>query len=87
MSHSWEGPNGTKIMYNPDLSEVIVRVPYEAIEKDAWGRTVRIDGPDLLAFVADYVRRERVSALEDMDAEEILGVPLLPPAYTPKISQ
>lgn len=83
MSHSFEGPNGTAFMFNPDLSEVLVRVRTaemgEVIEEDEWGATVRLDGDDLVAFIAAYVRRERIAAIEDASISDLLGVPYAEP--------
>ncbi len=74
MSHSWEGSNGTKIIYNPDLSEVIVC--NASITTDGAGENVEcyLNGQDLLEFIADHIRSERISALEDMSTEQILGL-------------
>jgi hypothetical protein len=75
MSHSWEGKNGTGITYNPDLSDV--RVRGWTVGEDEYGTEVCLDiedARDLLEFVADYVRREKISRLEQMSTQEILGL-------------
>jgi len=100
MSHSFEGPNRTRITYNPDLSEVELRFDGE-VEVDTDRVTLArkladaVAGPDgtvtlciegqhtlqlksgedLLAFIAEYVRRERVAALDDMTPRQVLGLP------------
>jgi hypothetical protein len=57
----------TLIHHNGDLSgDVIIR--------DRHGREVEIPGAAMLEFVAHYVRRERISKLEQATTDEILGL-------------
>ena len=35
---------------------------------------MRVDSQDLINFVAEYVRSKKVSQLENMNSDEILGV-------------
>jgi hypothetical protein len=69
MSHSWEGQNGTKIVYNPDLSEVVVMHPPKRRPNG-----YEIDGEDILEFVAHYIRGCKMSRIEQMDTAELLGL-------------
>ena len=54
--------------YNSDLSgDVIISTALRHNE-------LHVPGTALLAFVANYVRRQRIGALEDASENEILGV-------------
>ena len=54
--------------YNSDLSgDIIISTALRYNE-------LQVPGEALLAFVAEYVRRQRIGALEDASASEILGV-------------
>lgn len=67
MAHTYMFSNTTFIC-NPDLSGTV------EIKTDN-GR-IEVVGRDLIAFVADYVRREKIAALEDdVSDQEILGLP------------
>lgn len=64
--HTLNAPKGTRFHYNSDLSgNVIVMTPEGEFH---------VPGDDLLAFVADYVREERIARLEQASAAELLGL-------------
>ena len=67
MNH-FEGPDGTHFHSNSDLSGDVI------ISEN--GVQYRVPGRDLLAFVANYVRDERIAALEHASDEEILRWPM-----------
>ena len=78
LSHRSE--NGLIFLHHGDYSgDVIVRVPKtperenEAIEIDGYV-SVEIPAQDLIDFVADYVRREKIRQLEQSRASEVLGL-------------
>lgn len=65
--HSFNGKSCT-IHYNGDFSgEVIICNKNDHTE-------MRVDSQDLINFVAEYVRSKKVSQLENMNSDEILGV-------------
>ena len=65
--HSFNGKSCT-IHYNSDFSgETIIYNENDHTE-------IRVDSQDLINFVAEYVRSKRISRLEYMDLDEILGV-------------
>jgi len=59
-------------IYHPDLSEVRICVPHSADMGKA--SDVVIDGRILLDFVAEYIRNQRISALEQMDTNDLLNI-------------
>ncbi|WP_346961338.1 hypothetical protein [Clostridium sp.] len=63
--HTFKGKSCT-IHYNSDLSGEIY------INKD--GNEVKVDGRDLLNFVANHVRSTQISKLEQQTTDEILGI-------------
>ena len=68
MSHTFRH-QGATFIHDSDLSgDVTVRNEYTQNE-------VEVSGDALLAFVADYVRRERIARLEDCGDHELLGLP------------
>lgn len=80
--HSFKGPEGTNFNFNSDLSgEAHVNVPLAMAEtigpfgNEPQRMEVKIPCADLIAFVAQYVRRERAAAIEDMEDEQVLGLP------------
>lgn len=74
MAHTYYGPQGTRFHNNSDLSgDVIATVrPYDS--RDGTQITVRIPGEDIKSLVAQYVRLEKITRLEDMDDDEVLGL-------------
>lgn len=63
--HTYKAQN-TTFVHDSDLSgDVIIRRGNNEIE---------VPGEDLLSFVAEYVRSERVGALESASHREILGL-------------
>jgi hypothetical protein len=36
------------------------------------GGEIRIDAEDILEFVADYIKKERISKIENMDWKEVI---------------
>ena len=75
MSHTYEGGQGTRIFHDNDVharaSDVTIRRP----AANAIGFTeTNVPVGDLLDFVAHLVRNGRISKLEDMGTEELLGI-------------
>ncbi len=67
MSHSYYGENDTTFLHNNALvGDVTI------VTKDA---EVKVSMKDLLGFVADQIRSERISALESASDLELLGIP------------
>lgn len=65
--HSFNGKSCT-MHYNGDFSgEVTICNKNDNTE-------VHVDAQDLINFVAEYVRSKKVSQLENMNSNEILGV-------------
>lgn len=65
--HTFNGKS-RNIHYNSDFSgEAIVYNKNDHTE-------MRVDSQDLINFVAEYVRSKKVSQLENMNSDEILGV-------------
>lgn len=77
MSYHFKGPEGTLFNYNADLSgNVQIFIPrnrMEITDRDGSGY-VNIPGKDLLAFVAEYIRMEKISALENADMRSLFGL-------------
>lgn len=65
--HTFEGKS-CRIHFNSDMSGDI-----HICDKDS-EEEIQVDGQDILDFVANYVRIERISKLEQMDTKEILKV-------------
>ena len=63
--HTSETNNGTVFIHNSDMSGDV-----EIINSE--GRRVKVDGNDILQFVAGYIRGVRVSKLEQLTTNEIL---------------
>lgn len=65
--HTFNGKS-CNIHYNSDFSgEAIIYSKNDHTE-------MRVDSQDLINFVAEYVRSKKVSQLENMNSDEILGV-------------
>lgn len=65
--HSFEGVS-CYIAYNSDLSGDI------RIRRKEGGNVIEVAACDILTFVANYVRSERISKLEAQCNVEILGI-------------
>ena len=65
--HAFVGKNKTKIHFNSDMSG-------ECIIHNENGNNIKISCEDIIDFVAEYVRMEKISRLEQMSSEEILGL-------------
>lgn len=66
--HSFYSDNGTCFFYNSDLSgdvRIITRPN---------GDELFVDGMALLEFVAEHVRSVRASQLDELTAEQVLGI-------------
>ena len=81
--HTFNGKHGTTIHYNSDLSGEVIITRKSGHGKDFRGNPlpeitfdddIRVDGRDLITFVADYVRLQRITELEQMSDEAILGI-------------
>lgn len=68
---SFMGKGGTCINYNSDCSG-------DAYVTGPSGSTVTVHCRDLLEFVAEFVRMERISKLEQDDVATLLGVDKVP---------
>lgn len=64
--HTFETPN-TTFHFNSDMSGEV-----ELVRPD--GRRLKVPGCDLLSFVAEIVRRDRVSQLEVLSDAAVLGL-------------
>lgn len=65
--HTFEG-NSCRIHFDSDMSGDI-----HICDKDS-DREITVDGQDILDFVVNHIRRERISKLEQMGTKEILGL-------------
>lgn len=65
--HTFDGKS-CRIHFNSDMSGDI-----HIVEKDS-DEEIKVEGQDILDFVANYVRRERISKLEQMETKDILEV-------------
>ena len=65
--HAFVGKNKTRIHFNSDMSG-------ECIIYNENGNNIKISCEDIIDFVAEYVRMEKISRLEQMSSEEILGL-------------
>lgn len=65
--HTFEG-SSCRIHFNSDMSGDI-----HICDKDS-DREIKVDGQDILDFVANHVRCERISKLEQMETKDILGL-------------
>lgn len=65
--HTFDGKS-CRIHFNSDMSGEI-----HICDKDSY-KEIKVDGQDILDFVANHVRRERISKLEQMETREILGL-------------
>jgi len=72
MSHSITGPRGTSFIYNGDGSGDVELVSGE--------KRLSVPVEDLLSFVGELVRSQRIRELEDASAEELLGLAAKPPS-------
>lgn len=72
--HTFRRPGSEVVFnYNPDMSgEVQITAPDPAGGRV---RTVAVPGLDLLDFVAEAVRGEKISAIEQASTATILGLP------------
>ena len=61
----------TTFMYDGDFGEDIEIYPLGYCPA---GDGIKIPFEDLLGFVAEYVRRQKISDLEQMDDREIIGI-------------
>lgn len=73
MSHTWEHGE-TVFTGNSDLSGPI-RI------RNSLDQVIHVPGRDLIDFVTAHIIRERVSQMEQMGPEEVLGITL--PESTP----
>lgn len=76
--HTFNASDGTIIHYNPDLSEVKILVHNVEIEDvtdwvdvDQPSSHVRVSGPAMREFIAEYFRKQFVAELENLDIKEL----------------
>lgn len=65
--HTFNGKT-CRIHFNSDVSGNI-----RIIDKDS-NEEITIDGKDILDFVAEYIRSKRISTIEQMNTDDILGL-------------
>lgn len=65
--HTFEGKS-CRIHFNSDMSGDI-----HIVEKNS-DKEIKVDGQDILDFVTNYVRIEKISKLEQMETKDILGL-------------
>lgn len=65
--HTFDGSK-TRIHFNSDMSG-----DCEIIEKES-GNSVKVPCEDILDFVADYVRGQKIGNLEQMGSKDIFGI-------------
>ena len=63
--HTFNGESCT-IHYNSDMSGEVI------INSKTINKAIEIEAKDILDFVADYIRREKISTFENMSTTEIL---------------
>ncbi len=81
MSHTFE-QDGWTISYNPDLSgDVTITTPPssspglgDTIPAATLNMVVEMPGKVLIAFLAEWMRREKAAALEQASDFEVLGL-------------
>lgn len=67
--HTFESSDGATFNYNSDMSgKVFITTKAPACEEFS------IEGECLLEFVAEFIRRQKISKLEDQSWEETLGI-------------
>lgn len=76
MSHSFTatiGPNAEILFIcNPDLiGDAEIRLVHKGVVTDP---VILIPCSAVVAFVADYVARQRIAQLKNMSAESVLGI-------------
>ena len=79
MSHTFRGEK-VLIHHNPDLSgNVRIRVAADQIQEIVSGpgkgefKLIAVPAQEILDFVGEIVRSQRISRLEDMTAKQVLG--------------
>lgn len=65
--HTFEG-NKTRIHYNSDMSGDCIIFNKED------GQEIRVSCEDILDFVANYVRIQKISKLEQMETKDVFGI-------------
>jgi len=65
--HTFEG-NKTRIHYNSDMSGDCIIFNKEDKQE------IRVSCEDILDFVANYVRIQKISKLEQMETKDVLGI-------------
>ena len=65
--HTFEG-NKTRIHYNSDMSGDCIVINKETEQE------VRVSCEDILDFVANYVRIQKISKLEQMETKDVLEI-------------
>jgi hypothetical protein len=69
MSWSFTAEGGTRFMFNGDMSGDVTIYRNENDVLD-----FMVPGKDLIEFIADYVRREKITELENATIAQILGL-------------
>lgn len=65
--HTFEGKN-CRFFYNSDMSgEIYIR------DKNS-DKELKVESHDILDFVANYIRNQKISKLEDMTTKEIFNI-------------
>ncbi len=73
--HSFQGSLGTSFAYNSDLSGdvLITGVETTAIRRVKQS-VLTIPGYDLLEFVAEFIREQKIEKIEQMTVNELIGI-------------
>jgi hypothetical protein len=53
--------------YNSDLSGKVIITTVD-------GDSIEVDGNDILSFVAEFIRMERIDKIEQLTTDELLGM-------------
>lgn len=74
--HTFKGTNGTVILHDGDYggSVKILADNEQIVPYDDRCAHITIDAADIIEFVAEYVRSQKISELEDMSAPEIFDI-------------
>lgn len=69
-----EAPGGTTFHFNADMSGDVLMRRLSLTDSGVERRELEVPANDLLRFVAEFVRREKIAALERAPWWEVLGL-------------
>lgn len=67
--HTFKTDN-IRIHHNSDMSGMVIVMRIDS------GQSIEVQGEDLIEFVAGWARRQKIGKLEELSANEVLGVDL-----------